>query len=61
MESLFTSFLNAGISGSVMIAAVVLLRLLLRRSPRHLVCLLWIPVAALAMGLYEGMKKVLKQ
>ena len=24
-------------------------------------CLLWIPVAALAMGLYEGMKKVLKQ
>lgn len=44
MESLFTSFLNAGISGSVMIAAVVLLRLLLRRSPRHLVCLLWIPV-----------------
>ena len=24
-------------------------------------CLLWIPVAALALGLYEGMKKVLKQ
>ncbi|MEE1035535.1 MAG: hypothetical protein U0L15_00340 [Oscillospiraceae bacterium] len=24
-------------------------------------CLLWIPVAALAMGLYEGMKKLLKQ
>ena len=24
-------------------------------------CLLWIPVAAMAMGLYEGMKKLLKQ
>ena len=24
-------------------------------------CLLWIPVSALAMGLYEGMKKLLKQ
>lgn len=44
MESLFSSFLNAGISGSVMIAAVVLLRLLLKRAPRKMVCLLWIPV-----------------
>ena len=44
MESLFTSFLNAGISGTVMIGTVVVLRLLLKRAPRNLVCLLWIPV-----------------
>ena len=44
MESLFTSFLNASISGTVMIGTVVILRLLLKRAPRSLVCLLWIPV-----------------
>ena len=44
MDSLFTSFLNAGISGSVMILTVAVLRLLLKRAPRKMVCLLWIPV-----------------
>lgn len=44
MESLFPSFLNAGISGTVMILAAAFLRLLLKQAPRKLVCLLWLPV-----------------
>ena len=44
MGNLYSAFLNAGISGAVMIAAVAVLRLLLKASPRKMLCLLWIPV-----------------
>lgn len=44
MQELFTAFLNAGISGSVMIAAVLVLRIILKRAPRTFTCLLWLLV-----------------
>lgn len=45
MEELFLQILNRSITAGWLILAVIALRLLLRRAPRWLVCLLWLPVA----------------
>ncbi len=41
MEAIFLRLVNMSISASWMILAVVLLRLLLRKAPRYIHCLLW--------------------
>jgi len=41
MQNLFEMMLNASFSGSVVILAVMVLRLLLKKAPRSLFCLLW--------------------
>lgn len=46
MVGLFQAYLCAGISGSVIILLVLLIRLLLKKAPRQLICILWILVAA---------------
>ncbi len=45
MAALFVKILNMSISASVMIGAVVLIRLLLRKAPRYIICILWALVA----------------
>jgi len=42
METLFQNVLTASFHGSVVILAVLLLRLLLRKAPKKYVCMLWI-------------------
>ena len=42
MEDFFQTLLRASISGSVVICVIILLRFLLHRSPKTLVCLLWL-------------------
>jgi len=42
METLFRNILTASFHGSVVILAVLLLRLLLRKAPKKYVCMLWI-------------------
>ena len=42
METLFRNVLTASFHGSVVILAVLLLRLLLRKAPKKYVCMLWI-------------------
>jgi len=44
MEDIFVHLLTMSITGAVVILAVLLARLLLRRAPRWLICLLWLPV-----------------
>lgn len=44
MQNLFEMMLDASFSGSVVILAVMLLRLLLKKAPRSLFCLLWLLV-----------------
>ena len=42
MSELFRNVMNASFQGSIVIAAVVLLRLLLKKAPKKYICLLWI-------------------
>ena len=42
MLNLFKTVLNASFSGSIVILSVILLRMLLKRAPRSLLCILWI-------------------
>lgn len=42
MESLFSNILTASFHGSVVIAAVILLRLALKKTPRKFICFLWL-------------------
>ena len=42
METLFKNVLTASFYGSVVVLAVLLLRLLLRKAPKKYVCMLWI-------------------
>lgn len=42
MEDLFRNVLEASVYGSVVILAVMVLRLVLRRIPKRLICLLWL-------------------
>ena len=42
MSELFRNMLNASAQGSIVIAAVILLRPVLKRAPRKYICLLWI-------------------
>lgn len=42
MNALFYSVLNASFHGSIVIAAVLLLRLLLRKAPKKYLCYLWL-------------------
>ena len=44
MKALFFSVLEASIHGSVVIFAVLALRLLLKKAPRSMICLLWLLV-----------------
>ena len=44
MGELFRNMLNASLQGSVVIAAVLVLRLLLKKAPKKYICLLWILV-----------------
>ena len=41
MDSLFSHILKISLSGSVIVLAVLALRLILRRAPKRAVCLLW--------------------
>lgn len=45
MTQLFCAYLEAGFFSAVMILAVLLLRLLLRKAPRNALCILWLLVA----------------
>ena len=44
MDKLFIQVLNLSIAGSWMILAVLLLRLILKRAPKAIVCALWLLV-----------------
>ncbi|MBR4017417.1 MAG: hypothetical protein IKK11_06365, partial [Oscillospiraceae bacterium] len=44
MKVLFLSFLNAGLWGSVLILLALLLRPVLRKAPRDILCVLWLLV-----------------
>lgn len=44
MSTVFCAVLNMSITGGLVALAVVLIRLLLKRAPRWIVCALWIPV-----------------
>ncbi|MBR7056940.1 MAG: peptidase M56, partial [Oscillospiraceae bacterium] len=44
MSAVFLKILNMGIATGWLILAVALARLLLKKAPRWLVCLLWAPV-----------------
>ncbi len=44
MDAVFLKLLNMSIAAGWLILAVVVLRLLLRKAPRWLICLLWVPV-----------------
>lgn len=44
MKEIFVSILSAGFYGSVMILLVIAARLLLRKAPRSIMCLLWVMV-----------------
>ena len=41
METVFLKLLNMSITGSVMVLAVLMARLLLKKAPRWSICLLW--------------------
>lgn len=41
MKELFTSFFNITVSGSIMILAAILLRMIFRKAPKAVRCLLW--------------------
>ena len=42
METLFQNILTASFHGSIVIAAVILLRLVLKKTPRKYICMLWL-------------------
>ena len=42
MESLFSNILTASFHGSIVILAVILLRVLLKKAPRKFICFLWV-------------------
>lgn len=42
MNTLFRNILTASFHGSIVILAVMLLRLLLKKTPRKYICLLWL-------------------
>ena len=41
MESLFSNILTASFHGSIVILAVIVLRLLLKKTPKKYICFLW--------------------
>ncbi len=41
MEALLALYFKASLSGSVIILLILLLRLILRKAPRQLMCILW--------------------
>ena len=41
MQKLFSNLLTASVSGSIVILAVLVLRLVLRRTPKKFICILW--------------------
>lgn len=41
MQSLFSNLLTASVSGSIVILAVLILRLVLRKTPKKFICILW--------------------
>ena len=42
MESLFRNILTASFHGSIVILVVILLRVLLKKTPRKFICFLWV-------------------
>ena len=42
MESLFSNILTASFHGSIVILAVILLLVLLKKAPRKFICFLWV-------------------
>ena len=45
MEAIFLSLLNTSVSASWLILAVIILRQLLQKTPKWIICLLWAVVA----------------
>lgn len=41
MRALFSNLLTASVSGSIVILAVLVLRLVLRKTPKKFICILW--------------------
>ena len=41
MKEIFSLYLQAGISGSILIAVVLVARLFLRKAPRRILCIVW--------------------
>ena len=41
MRALFSNLLTASVSGSIVILAVLVLRLVLRKTPKKFICMLW--------------------
>ena len=44
MDNLFLTILNMSITASYITLAVILVRLLLRRAPKFITCILWVGV-----------------
>ena len=42
MQALFSNILTASFHGSIVILAVMLLRVLLKKAPRKFICFLWL-------------------
>ena len=69
METLFQNILTAGFHGSIVIAAVILLRLVLKKTPRKYICMLWLLAGLVAIAgafvssflLYPVLNKVLNK
>ena len=52
MDAIFERLLQISLSGSVLVLAVLFLRLILKKAPRRTVCLLWM----LAFGSFADRK-----
>ena len=44
MENVFSMYLQAGLFGSCLILVVLLLRLVLKKAPKNILCVLWLVV-----------------
>lgn len=53
MKVLFSQILSVSVYGSVIIAAVMILRLVLRRAPKKIICLLWLLAAVRLLMPFE--------
>ena len=47
MRALFSNLLTASVSGSIVILAVLVLRLVLRKTPKKFICILWICITSM--------------
>ena len=53
MTELFDAILKASVQGSIVILAVLALRLLLKKAPKTVICLLWLLAGLRLVMLFE--------